>query len=94
MATPTLLISEIVTNAVIHPNFDPPGPSAYKRGLTKGKARIELTDRAAASAPSPAIPIGWRVAYSLYPLEKEAMSRGVEQEPHTTVWFEVATEAA
>jgi anti-sigma regulatory factor (Ser/Thr protein kinase) len=94
MATLTLLVSEAVTNAVIHPDVDPPGTLGLYARLDKDKVRIEVSDPGQGFTPKPRDVTQVDRGYGLFLLEKEAASWGVDREPHTTVWFEVATEAA
>lgn len=92
ISTLTLLVSEIVTNAVVHPNVDPPGTVGFYAQLDKQRVRIEVSDHGGGFTPQPRDPSRAEGGYGLYLLEKEAASWGVEQKPHTTVWFEVVSE--
>jgi anti-sigma regulatory factor (Ser/Thr protein kinase) len=93
MATLALLVSEVVTNAVIHPDVEPPGMVGLYARLDEERVRIEVSDPGQGFTPEPRDPSRLEGGYGLYLLEKEAASWGVKQEPHTTVWFEVAAEA-
>jgi anti-sigma regulatory factor (Ser/Thr protein kinase) len=93
MATLTLLVSEIVTNAVIHPKADPPGTVGLYARINRNTVRVEVSDRGEGFTPTPRDPSPTAGGYGLYLLEKEASSWGVDQAPHTTVWFELATAA-
>jgi anti-sigma regulatory factor (Ser/Thr protein kinase) len=93
LATLTLLVSEVVTNAVIHPDVEPPGTVGLYARLDEEGVRVEVRDRGQGFTPEPRDPNRLGGGYGLYLLEKEAASWGVEQGPQTTVWFEVATPA-
>ena len=90
IATITLLVSEIVTNAVIHPDLDPPGTIGFSARCGEEVVRVEVSDRGRGFAPQPRDPDQLEGGYGLYLLEKEAECWGIESTPHTTVWFEVA----
>ena len=94
IATLTLLVSEIVTNAVVHPQVDPPGRIGFYARLRQGRLRVEVSDPGDGFVPRPRDPSQPEGGYGLYLLQKEATSWGVERAPHTTVWFEVAAERA
>lgn len=87
--TVTLLVSEVVTNAVVHPELDPPGKIGLYARLERKAIRVEVTDNGhgfTAALPDPG-PLG---GYGLFLLDKESTRWGVRAAPHTTVWFEVA----
>ena len=94
METVMLLVSEVVTNAVIHPEVEPPGKVALYARLEKEAIRVEVTDEGNGFTPRPGNPTQLGSGFGLYLLEKESARWGVEATPHTTVWFEVATPAA
>jgi anti-sigma regulatory factor (Ser/Thr protein kinase) len=93
VATLTLLVSEVVTNAVIHPDVDPPGPIALCARIGRGRIRIEVSDNGSGFTPKARDPDRLEGGYGLYLVEKEATCWGVEQAPTTTVWFELKTES-
>lgn len=90
MATITLLVSEIVTNAVIHPDVDPPGMIGFNAHCGEALVRVEVSDQGYGFTPKPRAPDQLEGGYGLYLLDKEALRWGIESAPHTTVWFEVA----
>ena len=92
IATVTLLVSEIVTNAVIHPDVDPPGRIGLNARLHERTIRVEVIDQGRGFTPTPRDPNQLEGGFGLYLLEKEAARWGVDATPHTTVWFELATE--
>lgn len=93
IATLMLLVSEVVTNAVIHPRIDPPGAIAFFARMDERMIRVEVSDEGAAFTPRPRDPGRLEGGYGLYLLEHQAASWGVAPEPHTTVWFEVTRAA-
>jgi anti-sigma regulatory factor (Ser/Thr protein kinase) len=94
MATLMLLVSELVTNAVIHPDLDPAGTIALRARLHDEAVRVEVADDGEGFSPKPRPPEQVGGGYGLYLVQKEATHWGVEVSPHTTVWFEVAIPAA
>jgi anti-sigma regulatory factor (Ser/Thr protein kinase) len=90
MATLTLLISEVVTNAVIHPDIDPPGPIGLSARIEQDTIRVEVTDEGPGFNPQPRDPDRLQGGYGLYLVDKEALRWGVERTPKTTVWFELS----
>jgi anti-sigma regulatory factor (Ser/Thr protein kinase) len=91
VATVTLLVSEIVTNAVIHPDVKQPSTIGLLARIAQGAIRVEVTDRGAGFTPRPRDPARVGGGYGLYLLDKVAARWGVETGPGTTVWFDVAT---
>lgn len=91
LATITLLVSEVVTNAVVHPRVEPPGMVGFHAYCGEAVIRIEVTDPGDGFTPKQRDPARLGGGYGLYLLEKESSGWGVEPTPPTTVWFEVAT---
>lgn len=94
IATVMLLVSEIVTNAVIHPNVDPAAKVELFAQLRKEIIRVEVSDEGTGFTPRKRDPGQLGGGFGLYLLEKESARWGVESTPHTTVWFEVAISPA
>lgn len=90
IATVMLLVSEIVTNAVVHPDVDPPGKVELFAQLGKEIIRVEVSDEGTGFTPRKRNPGQLGGGFGLYLLEKESVRWGVESSPHTKVWFEVA----
>lgn len=90
LATLTLLVSEVVTNAVIHPNLESPGDIQLSARIAGGMIRVEVTDEGSGFTPKPRDPAQSDRGYGLYLLEQQATSWGVEQQTGNTVWFELA----
>jgi anti-sigma regulatory factor (Ser/Thr protein kinase) len=90
LATLTLLVSEVVTNAVIHPELESPGDIQLSARIAGGMIRVEVTDEGSGFAPKPRDPAQSDRGYGLYLLEQQAASWGIEQQTGNTVWFELA----
>jgi anti-sigma regulatory factor (Ser/Thr protein kinase) len=89
--TVVLLVSEVVTNAVLHSA----GPTDASVGLniTVGEdvVRVTVTDAGEGFTPKPRDPASrGGGGYGLYLLEKSASRWGVSALDGTCVWFEVA----
>jgi anti-sigma regulatory factor (Ser/Thr protein kinase) len=93
MATLRLLVSETVTNAVTHPDVDPPGVIGLSVHIDEATVRVEISDQGRGFTPQPRDPTQLGGNYGLFLVEKESANWGVEQRPHTTVWFELALKA-
>lgn len=94
LATLTLLVSEVVTNAVIHPDVEQPADIQLRARITDGMIRVEVTDQGNGFEPTPRDGARSDRGYGLYLLEKQARRWGVEQRAGTTVWFELTLRAA
>jgi anti-sigma regulatory factor (Ser/Thr protein kinase) len=88
--TLTLLVSELVSNAVLH--SDAPrasGISLCARVLDRGAVRVEVSDRGSGFSVTPrdqTQPLG---GFGLYLVDKQATRWGVERDCGTRVWFEL-----
>jgi anti-sigma regulatory factor (Ser/Thr protein kinase) len=92
LATLLLLVSEIVTNAVIHSTAPNGNEILLDARLTGTRSiRVEVTDRGAGFTPMPRNPDRPGGGYGLYLVEREALSWGVDRKGGTRVWFELAT---
>lgn len=90
LATLTLLVSELVSNAVIH--SDAPPVSAielFARALEDGGVRVEVTDQGSGFSPGPRDPDRHRGGYGLFLVDKQAKRWGVERKHGVRVWFEL-----
>jgi anti-sigma regulatory factor (Ser/Thr protein kinase) len=56
LATLTLLVSEVVTNAVIHPDVEPPGTIRLSSRIARGLIRVEVSDEGSGFTPQPSDP--------------------------------------
>jgi anti-sigma regulatory factor (Ser/Thr protein kinase) len=90
LATLTLLVSEVVTNAVIHPDVEPPGGIRLSARIAEGLIRVEVTDDGAGFTPQPRDPTKSDRGYGLYLLDQQASAWGVERDSGNTVWFELS----
>jgi anti-sigma regulatory factor (Ser/Thr protein kinase) len=90
-ATLMLLTSEIVTNAVIHPDAAPEAKLGFSARVNPDFVRVEVTDQGSGFTPRPRDPDQVGGGYGLFLLEAEAERWGVDPEGGTTVWFEVGT---
>lgn len=88
-ATLMLLTSEIVTNAVVHPDAEPEATLGFSARMDGDFIRIEVTDQGSGFTPKPRDPDQIGGGYGLYLLEAEANRWGVNTQARTTVWFEV-----
>jgi anti-sigma regulatory factor (Ser/Thr protein kinase) len=88
--TLALLVSELVSNAVLH--SDAPLASEIilrARVLDEGAVRVEVIDRGSGFSVTPrdaTQPLG---GFGLYLVEKQATRWGVDHECGTCVWFEL-----
>jgi anti-sigma regulatory factor (Ser/Thr protein kinase) len=89
LATLTLLVSEVVTNAVIHPDVEPPCGIRLAARITEGRIRVEVSDEGSGFTPQPRDPERSDRGYGLYLLEQQARAWGVELGSGNTVWFEL-----
>ena len=94
IATVMLLVSETVTNAVVHPDVTPPGKIELYARLDKEQIRVEVSDEGSGFTPKARNPGQLGGGFGLYLLEKEAARWGIESAPQTKVWFEVAIATA
>ncbi len=88
-ATLMLLSSEIVTNAVVHPDTKPDATLGFSARCNGDVIRIEVTDQGSGFTPKPRDPDQVGGGYGLYLLQAEANRWGVDIQARTTVWFEV-----
>jgi anti-sigma regulatory factor (Ser/Thr protein kinase) len=92
LATLLLLVSEVVTNAVIHSTAPSPTEILLCASLNdSGVIRVEVTDGGSGFTPAPRDPDGPGGGYGLFLIEREALSWGVDGRGGTRVWFDLAT---
>lgn len=87
-ATVMLLVSELVTNAVIHPEADLAGMIGLSAWITDATIRIEVSDEGSGFTPQPRDPRRLK-GYGLYLVKSQSNQWGIERTPQTTVWFEL-----
>jgi anti-sigma regulatory factor (Ser/Thr protein kinase) len=92
--TLALLVSEVVTNAVVHSEGDRGSPIEMAVALGEKVARVSVGDGGVGFTPVPRDPETHDgVGYGLYLLEKTATRWGVEALEGTCVWFEVGLDS-
>jgi anti-sigma regulatory factor (Ser/Thr protein kinase) len=95
LATLTLLVSEVVTNAVLHSDAAPLSEILMSaRRLDNDTVRVEIIDQGGGFTPTPRDPARPGGGYGLYLVEKEAQRWGVDRAGGTRVWFETDTQTA
>lgn len=94
-ATLLLLVSEVVTNAVIHSAAPAPNEIILCACVTDGGAiRVEVIDRGGGFTPIPRDPDQPGGGYGLFLVERVAEHWGVDRQGGTRVWFELPPGAA
>jgi len=88
-----LLVSEVVTNAVVHPEPQPSADISISASVVDAMVRVEITDQGAGFIPHGRDPERIDGGYGLYLLDQAAARWGVEHRGGTTVWFEVRARA-
>jgi anti-sigma regulatory factor (Ser/Thr protein kinase) len=90
LATLRLLVSELVSNAVMH--SDAPSASDIQlcvHLLDEDAVRVEVIDRGGGFTPKTSAGIPYGGGYGLYLVEKQASDWGVDRLNGTRVWFEM-----
>jgi anti-sigma regulatory factor (Ser/Thr protein kinase) len=87
--TLVLLISEVVSNAVLHSSGPAEAPITVTADVTPDVFRVTVTDAGDGFTPSRRDPERVEGGYGLYLLERAASRWGVETTSPTTVWFEL-----
>jgi anti-sigma regulatory factor (Ser/Thr protein kinase) len=91
LATLTLLVSELVSNAVLHSDAPPAsGILLCAHLLGGGAVRVEVIDRGGGFTAIPRDPAQPGGGYGLYLVDRQATRWGVDREGGTRVWFELA----
>jgi anti-sigma regulatory factor (Ser/Thr protein kinase) len=91
--TLVLLISEVVSNAVLHSSGPAEAPITVVASVTAEAFHVTVTDAGGGFVPSERDPARVEGGYGLYLLEKAASRWGVQESSPTTVWFELALTA-
>lgn len=93
--TLTLLVSELVSNAVLHSDAPPAsGIVLSARVISRGAVRVEVIDRGSGFSATPRDPAQPCGGFGLYLVDTQATRWGVDCEEGTRVWFELAGPAA
>jgi anti-sigma regulatory factor (Ser/Thr protein kinase) len=87
--TLVLLVSEIVSNAVLHSSGPPDTPIVLTTSVTENAVRVTVTDTGDGFVPQQRKPEVTQGGYGLYILEKSARRWGVDRVGGTRVWFEL-----
>lgn len=91
LATLILLVSELVSNAVVHANAPPASVIVLSaRLLGQGTVRVEVTDQGSGFTAVPGEPAQREAGYGLYLVKEQASRWGVDRRRGTCVWFELA----
>lgn len=91
LALLNLLVSEVVTNAVVHAGVQEPAKIGVSARLTQAAIRVEVTDGGVGFTPVARDPARIDGGYGLFLLQQQASRWGVERGNGTTVWFELAS---
>lgn len=81
-----LLVSEVVTNAVLHSNGPAEAPILLAASIAKNRIRVTVTDAGHGFTRTPK---RRGDGHGLYLLDKSASRWGVDQVGGTRVWFEL-----
>jgi anti-sigma regulatory factor (Ser/Thr protein kinase) len=89
-----LLVSEVVTNAVLHSRGPADAPIRVTANVREDRIHVAVTDAGEGFTPAvpgdPAAGDGPRIGgYGLYVLDRAASRWGVEEDEGTRVWFEL-----
>lgn len=93
LATLRLLVSELVSNAVLHSNA--PATSHIQlcvQLLGETAVRVEVTDQGNGFVPRQRGEIPFGGGYGLYLVERQTTHWGVDQDDGTRVWFELPSQ--
>ncbi len=85
-----LLVSEVVSNAVLHSPAAPDAPILLTAHASSEAVRVTVTDAGGGFTPPPRKPLNERGGHGLYLVDKTATDWGVDRVGGTRVWFELA----
>jgi anti-sigma regulatory factor (Ser/Thr protein kinase) len=95
VATLVLLVSELVSNAVVHSDAPPASDIELRACLTgEGAVRVEVADQGTGFTVIPRDPAQLTGGYGLYLVDSQAARWGVDRQGGTCVWFELGDESA
>lgn len=90
LGTLTLLVSELVSNAVLHSDAPPASGIVLRAHLLEPDAvRVEVIDCGSGFTAAPRDPARAHGGYGLYLVEQQATRWGVDRDGGTRVWFEL-----
>jgi anti-sigma regulatory factor (Ser/Thr protein kinase) len=84
-----LLISEVVTNAVLHGGVDVDEVVEMRATITAGAVRVEVRDQGHGFDPHPRPEPRAVGGLGMVVLDRMSRSWGIERDPEFAVWFEV-----
>ena len=84
-----LLVSEVVTNAVVHPRRPRRPIIVLAASMLNDHVTVTVTDTGTGPTPRPRDPHPSTGGYGLYLLERETVRWGVDDIQDTRVWFEI-----
>ena len=87
--TMILLVSELVSNAVLHSRAPASAPILLAATLGADRVRVTVTDAGHGFTPTPRDSPGVGGKYGLYLLDQTASQWGVDRRGGTRVWFEL-----
>jgi anti-sigma regulatory factor (Ser/Thr protein kinase) len=87
--TLVLLVSEVVSNAVLHSTGPSDAPITLTASVTTDAVRIDITDAGGGFIPRQRDPASINDGYGLYLVDKAASRWGVDSTGPTSVWFEL-----
>jgi anti-sigma regulatory factor (Ser/Thr protein kinase) len=85
-----LLVSEIVTNAVVHSKALPGTPIRFSATADRRRIRIDVHDGGPGFTPKPRGDTQECGGWGLHLLDQEARCWGVDNKQGTLVWFELS----
>jgi anti-sigma regulatory factor (Ser/Thr protein kinase) len=89
LQTLVLLVSEVVSNAVLHSSGPQAAPITLTASVSDSAVRIDVTDAGGGFTPRQRDPASINDGYGLYLVDKAASRWGVESSGPTSVWFEL-----
>jgi anti-sigma regulatory factor (Ser/Thr protein kinase) len=92
--TLVLLVSEVVSNAVLHSHGPADAPIMLTARMSEDVLRVTVTDAGAGFTPEPPTPGLNEGGYGLYLLDRVASRWGVDRVGGTRVWFELPASAS
>jgi anti-sigma regulatory factor (Ser/Thr protein kinase) len=92
LQTLVLLVSEVVSNAVLHSSSARNAPIMLTASVTPDAVRITVTDGGGGFTPRQRDPASINDGYGLYLVDKAASCWGVNAAGPTSVWFELPRE--
>jgi anti-sigma regulatory factor (Ser/Thr protein kinase) len=88
--TLVLLVSEVVSNAVLHSSAPQSAPITLSATVTAEAVRVDVTDAGEGFVPKTRDPSSIHDGYGLFLVDKSASRWGVDTTAPTSVWFELA----